>query len=154
MPPPAAFKVPESEGVKVCVLEEPTMVIPVVRPLKENVEVASVCVAPVCPWPTGPSVVMPPPEAERVVPTSERPLPTVNVFTAEAPLPIKMPESVVEPVPPFPTPSAPVMRFAPMEDVATSLPVLSVARSEEAVTPVNQTEDVAVNWDVEAVEKF
>ena len=48
VPPPATESVPESVGVNVCVLDEPTMVIPAVRPLNEEVLVASVCVPPVC----------------------------------------------------------------------------------------------------------
>lgn len=41
-----------------------------------------------------------PPVAERVVPVSKRPEPTVSVFTGETPLPNKIPERVVDPVPP------------------------------------------------------
>lgn len=44
-----------------------------------------------------------PPVVERVVPTSERPEPIVSVLTDAVPLPIIIPESVVEPVPPFTT---------------------------------------------------
>ena len=42
----------------------------------------------------------PPPVAESVEPTSERPLPIVAVLRAPVPFPTKSPVSVVEPVPP------------------------------------------------------
>lgn len=55
---PALLRVPVRDGVNVWVLPEPTIVTPVVRPLNEPVEDASVCVAPVWVCPVGPRVVI------------------------------------------------------------------------------------------------
>ena len=52
-------------------------------------------------------------------------------------MPFKSPVSVVDPVPPLPTPSVPVSTFVPIDVVATTLPVVSVERSDE-VRPENQ----------------
>ena len=55
---------------------------------------------------------------------------TVSVCIAEVQLPTKIPESVVEPVPPFATGKMPEMLFTPMDVVAIILPVESVAKTE------------------------
>lgn len=47
-----------------------------------------------------PKVDEPPPVEVSVVPVKVRPVPIVNVFTGDTPLPIKMPVRVEEPVPP------------------------------------------------------
>jgi hypothetical protein len=47
VPPPPAVKSPARELVKVMVLPEPVIVVEAVRPLKAEVEVAKVMVAPV-----------------------------------------------------------------------------------------------------------
>ena len=47
VPPPADVRIPEIDGVNVCVFPDATIVITDVRPLVVFVEVASVCVAPV-----------------------------------------------------------------------------------------------------------
>jgi hypothetical protein len=100
VPPPATPRMPESVGVNVCVLLEPWMVMPAVSPLKDEVDVARVWVPPVCVCPVGPSAVMPEPLVESVVPVSERPEPMVRVLMGFAPLPMRMPLRVAEPVPP------------------------------------------------------
>ena len=73
---------------------------------------------------------MPPPLVESVVPTRERPEPIVSVFTGDVPLPMRIPESVVEPVPPLRIPRVPVKRLVPMDVVATIDPFALVERSE------------------------
>ena len=50
---------------------------------------------------------IPDPLVESVVPTRVRPDPTVRLLMAPVPLPSKIPVSVVDPVPPFATPSVP-----------------------------------------------
>ncbi len=69
MPPPVTFKVPEREGVNVRVPAEPTMVFPIVSPLKEEVVVPMptfpVCVCPVGPIERTPVFVTFPPEYAR-----------------------------------------------------------------------------------------
>lgn len=42
VPPPATVSVPDKDGVKVWVFVEETMVVPMVSPLKEPVDVANV----------------------------------------------------------------------------------------------------------------
>ncbi len=54
---------------------------------------------------------------------------------------------------PLMVPSEPVKRFVPTEDVATSLLLASRPRSEEAASEVKYTVEVAVNCEVEALEK-
>jgi hypothetical protein len=127
---PALLRVPVRVGVKVCVLLKPTMVSPAVNPLKEDVVVAKIWVPPVCVCPRGPSAVIPEPFVESVVPVSVRPLPTVRELSALVPLPKRIPVSVVEPVPPFPTPKVPVRRLVPIEVVATTAPEALVERRE------------------------
>ena len=46
VPPPATVSVPAIDGVKVCVLPEPMIVMPAVSPLNDPVDVASVIVGP------------------------------------------------------------------------------------------------------------
>ena len=59
------------------------------------------------------------PVVVRVVPSKVRPEPTRSEFTGLVPFPTRMPESVVEAVPPFDTASVPVMLDAvpPIERV-------------------------------------
>jgi len=63
-------------------------------------------------------------------------------------------EPPTESVCPLMVPRVPVKRLVPKVEVATSLPVLSKAKREDAVTPVNQTELVAVKSEVDALVKF
>ncbi len=51
---------------------------------------------------------MPPPAAASVVPSKVSPEPTTTVETCDVPLPRRMPDKVVEPVPPFATGNVPV----------------------------------------------
>ena len=67
---------------------------------------------------------------ESVDPENVRGEDTVSVCIAEVPLPTRIPESVVEPVPPFATGSIPVRLFTPIDVVAIILPVESVANTE------------------------
>jgi len=69
---------------------------------------------------------------ESVEPENESGDESVAVCIALVPLPTKIPESVVEPVPPFATGKMPEMLFTPMEVVAIILPVGSVAKTELA----------------------
>jgi hypothetical protein len=71
---------------------------------------------------------MPEPLVARVVPSKVRPEPMRRVFTPRAPLPAKMPESVVEPVPPYTPLSVVVALTTPL--IAWSGPV-----SEPMVSP-------------------
>ena len=146
VPPPATESVPESVGVKVWVFAEPTIVRPAVRPLNVEVVVASVWVPPVCVCPSGPSAVIPPPLVESVVPTSERPEPMVRVFTGDVPLPMRIPESVVEPVPPFDTPSAVPSDNDPTAAVCAKRLVLDavVAKKFVEVALVRRTDPLKV----------
>ena len=66
---------------------------------------------------------------ESVFPENARGPETDAAVTAPVPLPVKRPPSVVEPVPPCPTPRVPVMKLKPTEVVATIFPVASVERS-------------------------
>lgn len=59
VPPPPTVSVPLSDGVKVWVLPEPTIVRAEVRPLVVEVVVARVTVGPEDVCPVGPSAVMP-----------------------------------------------------------------------------------------------
>jgi len=69
VPPPATVRVPDCDGVNVSVSPEPTTVSADVMPFVADVDEAIVIVEPVCPWPVGPMVVMPPPAAASVVPS-------------------------------------------------------------------------------------
>ena len=53
----------------------------------------------------------------------------MSVLSALVPLPTRIPESVEEPVPPFPTPNVPVRRLVPILVVAMTLPFASVERT-------------------------
>ena len=101
MPPPPIPRVPESVGVKVKV--PPLFVMEKSFPV---VDVAKV-MAPVCAEPDDWARERRP-VFESVVPPRERPEPMESVPTCEVPAPIKMPERVVEPVPPLATPKVPV----------------------------------------------
>lgn len=62
-------------------------------------------------------------------------MPADAAVNAEVPFPFTRPVSVVAPVPPFATPRVPVRRLVPIDEVATTLPVLSVPKRAE-VRPV------------------
>ena len=76
-----------------------------------------------------------PASAESVVPLYVSPEPTINELTPPVPFPLRIPVSVVEPVPPYATPS---------EEVATTTPLLFVVRSafksDVVMVPVFETE--------------
>jgi len=69
-----------------------------------------------------------PPVDDSVVPVSERPEPITRLCTALVPLPIKIPVSVVDAVPPLATPSVPVIWLVPIDEVATTEPFALTAR--------------------------
>ena len=77
VPPLPTFKIPERDGVNVCVFPAAVIVIAAVRPVPLVVDVASVCVPPDWSWPAGPMDVMPEPLVESVVPSKVRPEPMV-----------------------------------------------------------------------------
>ena len=63
---------------------------------------------------------------------------------APTPLPTKMPESVVDPVPPFPTPRVPVRKLVPILVVATMEPLALVERSLLVRLEMAKDEEVAL----------
>ena len=67
---------------------------------------------------------------ESVFPENESGPETVAAVSEPVPLPVSRPPSVVEPVPPFPTPKVPVRRLVPIEVVATTAPEALVERRE------------------------
>ena len=67
---------------------------------------------------------------ESVEPENARGPETVALRSEPVPLPTRSPVSVVEPVPPFATPSVPVRLFTPIDVVAIIFPVESVAKTE------------------------
>lgn len=113
------------------------------------------------------------PTAESVVPTNESPVPTVTDWTADEPLPIRIPPSVVEPVPPLPTVRVPRVKAAgevpehernPPGQLTEMTPLLLMVKlvppiSEPGVpvklTPVpDDREEVAVLYKVPADVEF
>jgi hypothetical protein len=55
VPPPSAERVPVTDGVNVCTFPLEVIVIAAVKPFVTVVDVAKVCVAPVCACPAAPS---------------------------------------------------------------------------------------------------
>ena len=135
VPPAPTPSVPEIVGVNVCVFPAPIMLSPRVRPLKEDVVVASVCVPPDCNCPAGPMLVIPEPLVASVVPSKVRPEPTTSDLRALVPLPTKMPPRVVLAVPPYATPSALVRLSVLMEAVPVAVRFASERLPEKRPLP-------------------
>jgi hypothetical protein len=127
VPPPAAVRVPEREGVKVWVLPLPVMVRAMVWPLAVEVVVAKVTVGPEEVWPAGPMActaeVMSPSEevAVRVYPPVEFP---TRMFPYDG--------AVESPVPPYATEMVELAETTPL--IAWSGPL-----REPMVTPPLKT---------------
>ena len=82
------------------------------------------------------------PELESVVPASERPVPIVALLIAPVPLPIKNPESVVDPVPPFATASVPAKEESVRQLPPTAKqPVARLMPFPAVVVPVPRVND-------------